>query len=582
MTTEDWGVRAQPGSAPALDDPTTYRRVLRSLMNIFGAEDARIFRLNLKRGFYESNESFRERESRADFDAREVRKQGAHDLAERAAAEGKRKVSAGADGPEGALRIVLPVMRGTTPVALVDLRGASWDANRERRPRTERRVSDQLRQLADTHEAGVVLHVLEDTAKFKVDLYGDEEARIGALMDFVADSCGMQYVALRRLEGDSLWLIDERGFEEDKPGSFPNLSTDYEPFAWVVEHKDHWRAQNLHGEAYKTIRDRPELKDVQSFVACPVLIGEEMWGVLSFAAAVEYDYSALEVYALRVLANLTGAALEAASNADNAAEDQFDDGRLMQSGLANEVVAATRHEMDEWLELVGVARSSLLEVIEPLENPDRGTRLTRAEVKEAKKSAESLDEAHGEMNKIMGAIRISQQDLVEKRDRVNVREVWERARETFNFRINRSKVKKVSSNVPSDLAVAGSGDWLRIVFMHLIINSLDAFDRDFVRDRREIGLRVEAKTSEVVRLRYYDNAGGIIPSTLQRRGRQVAVEEGVGKLIFQRFVTSKAKGTGLGLASCREGLATMNGSIELVDWHRGVTFEITLERWQQK
>lgn len=580
------GMVSLPRVPPAVDNSSMHLDVLVALINIFSAEDARIYELDLSTGYYVSPGSFRARESEMSFDAREVRQASKHDLTARAVAEKVPMSSSESTGTDSRLRIVLPAIREETAVALVDVRGASAQAVRAgNRARTQRRISLQLRQVADMHEAAVVHRVLEHTARFKVDLYRDEDTTISNLMKFVAESCGMQYVALRRLEAnDSLRSIESHGFGRGRTDdlSFLNFSRDYVPFAWVVEQKDHWRARDLKGEEYKTIRDSPELKDVKSFVACPVLLGEEIWGVLSFAAAVEYDYSGLEVYALRVLANLTGVALEAARNADTAAEDTFDDARLMQSGLANEVVVATRHEMDEWLEVVGAARSSLLEILEPLEDPNRGTRLTRAEVEEATKSAESLDRAHEEMNKIMGAIRISQQDLVRKRDQVNVQEVWDRAIETFNFRINRSRVRKIVPDLPPRLTIVGSADWLRIVFMHLIINSLDAFDRDYMKDRREIGLRVEGEDKGSIRLRYYDNAGGIIPGSLQRRGKPVLGEDPIGKLIFQRFVSSKAKGTGLGLASCREGLATMNGSIELVDWHRGVTFEITLEKWRGK
>jgi signal transduction histidine kinase len=569
-----------PTAGSSLDEPDViYRRVLEFLTDQFAAADGRIHRLDLKKGFYVSSGSLKNPKVKVSWNARSPRADAAAPVIERAAASRSPVLD-----KQEPWSVAFPVLREETVVAVVELLGARRLLSTDAR-RMMRQSSAQLQQIADAYEANVVHSVLEHTAHFQVNLREDESTTIQNLMDFVARSCGMQYVALRRLEpGDSLVSVQSRGFDKVKNQnlSFLNFSSDYVPFASVVATKNHWTAPNLRGDEYKTIRERPELKDVKSFVACPVLIGQQMWGVLSFAAAVEYDYADLEVYALRVLANLTGAALEAARKADTAAGEAFDDGRLMQAVLSNEVVVATRHELDQWREVMGVTRTTFLNLLEAIEKGSRSSRLARKEVAELKESGEALDEALEQMNRIMGTVRVSQRDLVVEHNPVSVLEVWERVKDSFSFRINRAKLTRFGKDVPEGLMVVGSEDALRIAFMQLLINSLDAFDRGFSRDRREIGLRLENRSGGTVRLRYYDTAGGIIPGTLLRQGRRFVDDQttDLGKLIFERYVSSKEKGTGLGLASCRAALSTMNGSIELKDWRRGITFDITLDEWQ--
>lgn len=576
-----------------LDDPRIGDAILTSLLRIFGAAEGQIYTLDLSSGRYKSpaREFAPEGEApRASIDARQLRLLGGRGPLERTIQTRKPQIerdSSSEDSTTGRgryhSRMVIPILRQSTVVGFVDLKGLDASAYQTWSRRRLNEVAPAIsQQLANAYDVRSVHRILERTAKFKVDLYEEETTTLRNLMEFVGESSGMQYAVLRRLESnDSLRCVRTYGFPSfaDESLSFSNFSKEYIPFAQVVKTRSHWTAPNLKGENYRALREQPELSNVRSFVACPVLIGNTIWGVLSFAAAVEYEYSNLEIYSLRALANLAGVALDAAQAADKAAEVQFDDGRLMQAVLANEVVVATRHEMSDQLEIVGGTRSSLFDIVTPLTNPDRGTRLTRKDVEYLMSQAKNLDSAHGEMNKIMDTISVSQRELLPEENQVVIQEVWRRAKESFNFRINSAGVTRIACDVPDDLAIIGSDDWLRIVFMHLLLNSLDAFDRPFAKGRRDIVLRLEERRAGDIRLRYHDTAGGIIPRSLVRRGSPLAEVADVRNVIFERFVSSKEKGTGLGLASCRAALQTMAGSIELIDWRKGITFDITLHEW---
>jgi signal transduction histidine kinase len=573
-----------------LGDPELAQAVLADLLRVFAADGGRIYALDLSTGHYVS--TVRDSRSVGDtfLDARNLRVRSDWGPLESAIAFAQPQVSNVPTewrGPHGVReygsRAVFPILRQHTPVGLVDLHANHPGAFVDWRAQRLAEAATAMRQLASSYEARTVQRILERTAAFRVTLFGTEQEEVRNLMRFVGESSGMQYSILRRYDETtrSLTCIGTNGF---RPGLDPDklslldLKQRFPPFHRVVESRTHHAASDLRGAQYAAIREHPELRDVRSFVAAPVLIGRSFWGVLSFAAAVEYEYSDLEIFALRALANLAGVAFGAARSADDAAASRYDDGQMMQAALSNEVVAATRHEMADQLEIVSNARTALEEVVRPLTQPKRGTRLTHKDVDFLLFQADSLDTAHSEMIKIMDTIRLSQRDLLPEDSRVSVREAWRRAVEPFTYRIKRARVARVDdSAVPTNLDIVGSFDWLRIVFMQLLLNSLDAFDRNFQKATREIVLREAQGTSERLVLRYIDNAGGIIPGTLMRR--QDAMDGAIPDLVFERYVSSKEKGTGLGLASCRAALATMEGSIDLIDWHRGVTFELDLRRW---
>lgn len=573
-----------------LGDPTVEAAALTALIRSTGATGGRIYSLDLSTGRFRSEASSARKRADASFDARPANSQGGH--LEEAIATRQPVLSLGptewrnaGETHYYAGRLIIPVVRGVTVVALVDLHWERPLAGQGLGKAQIQEIDLATQQLASQYEARSVRRILENTAQFRVDLNVARKVAIDNLMKFVGGSSGMQFTVLRRLQRDgSLLSVGSSGF----PGgiattalTLDDVENDYEPFASVIDTKEHWIAQDMRGDEYAALRRRPELRDVKSFVAAPVLTGGDLWGVLSFAASVEYGYTPLEAYALRALANLAGAAIETLDEADSASEARFDDGRLMQAVLSNEVVVATRHEMYDQLEVVGQCRSSLVTVVRPMRDPQHGGRLTRKEVDHLLHLADGLNAAHENMGKVLETVRFAQSELKDVRERVNVLDTWRRAAEPFGYRLSRAGVDDISRpQISPSLEVSGSPDWLRIVFMHLILNSLDAFDRRMTKGRRTMSLRqLNRGQSGRITLRFVDNAGGIIQHQLMRKGEPV-VESPV-RAIFERYVTSKEKGTGLGLSSCRAALGTMAGSINLVDWHNGVTFDIELVEWPE-
>ena len=110
--------------------------------------------------------------------------------------------------------------------------------------------------------------------------------------------------------------------------------------------------------------------------------------------------------------------------------------------------------------------------------------------------------------------------------------------------------------LPADLAVDVDPDQVRQVLINLFTNSAQAMP-----EGGTIAVSAEASPSGTTRLRVRDDGPGV---PVEARHR-----------IFEALFTTKAKGSGLGLALCRRILEAHGGSIELEPSERGASFLLT-------
>jgi signal transduction histidine kinase len=119
---------------------------------------------------------------------------------------------------------------------------------------------------------------------------------------------------------------------------------------------------------------------------------------------------------------------------------------------------------------------------------------------------------------------------------------------------------------------------LRQVFFLLLLNSADAFrERSRSGRERKITLRVDRSDSSMLTLTYTDTAGGINPGKVRSDDPRLA-GLALERLIFEKGVTTKKTGTGLGLWIARILMNRHYGSIELRDYRNGVTFILRIPR----
>lgn len=115
---------------------------------------------------------------------------------------------------------------------------------------------------------------------------------------------------------------------------------------------------------------------------------------------------------------------------------------------------------------------------------------------------------------------------------------------------------------PGPVMILGDRDQLHQVLLNLLINAMDA-----VGTQGHIIVRVVRGTA-TARIDVEDNGTGIAPEMLGR--------------LFEPFVTSKAKGTGLGLAKVRATLEAHEGTVECRNaMDHGAIFTIRLPLLQQ-
>jgi signal transduction histidine kinase len=109
--------------------------------------------------------------------------------------------------------------------------------------------------------------------------------------------------------------------------------------------------------------------------------------------------------------------------------------------------------------------------------------------------------------------------------------------------------------------ILGDPPQLKQVFLNLLVNSLQAIDRD-----GEIGVKTclrEEKKGRVVEVEVRDTGGGIPAEILEN--------------IFNPFFTTKQEGTGLGLAIAHKIINQHKGKIEVINQPGiGATFLVRL------
>lgn len=179
----------------------------------------------------------------------------------------------------------------------------------------------------------------------------------------------------------------------------------------------------------------------------------------------------------------------------------------------------------------------------------------------------ALNSVHADLIEIKNATRAPERDLLPTR----LKPLWLSACSQVRHRLgNRIRVHYDGP----DVEVMAAPDWFRQVFLNLLLNSADAFGPGGRQGRIVLQVDRTSIPSGVVRMTYSDTAGGIMPQHFL----ECDVAEGMAlhQRIFQPGVTSKAGGSGWGLHVCRSILRAHDGSIELEDGRRGVSFRLSL------
>lgn len=224
---------------------------------------------------------------------------------------------------------------------------------------------------------------------------------------------------------------------------------------------------------------------------------------------------------------------------------------------------------------IGNAMAAIPEVIEAVDTIfKKGKDISADDLQE---HLNTLEESHDHISTLIDHATSMSSVMDEHLQSVSVRDVWNVAKSQVDFRLSSHKIQASCSG---DIVIDAYPLQLQQVFFHLLLNSVNAFASRARRQSRRIELHINRPKDPdgPCLIRYTDNAGGINPASLRRRGGQQIVTQGmpVEQAVFVRGVTSRKTGTGNGLWVVRQILQRHYGGINLVSHKENVVFDIEL------
>jgi signal transduction histidine kinase len=424
--------------------------------------------------------------------------------------------------------------------------------------------------------AAVAILVLEKEASIEffkqvqrpIDFHQPMQEFFDDILLLMATATRMPFIALREEEdeGRALRCIAQYGFPVEPSVLDLEPLTEFPTFLRAFRERKTIIEPAMDQEHLQNLRARPELKDVQSFVVTPVLVGTRTFGTLSFAASCRYSYSNLEVSAFESLANAVGTSVTNYRNAQRVGEIFTENAKLSVSITALEVAQSARHEARGRIE----DAQALLALARTLAGKPKER---EQELKEKLNDiGASLQEIAKAMDKIRDVSKLPARTLA----KVSVKQVWQEAIAIVSGKLTTGRVACAPPDKDAD--IEAYADLLRHAFLNLLLNSIDAFENKVARRGRRIDVTIEPRLeARDIRIRYSDNAGGIDPSKLTVPS-EIDGALPLERLIFEPGVTSKEGGSGYGLFLVRRILDQHKGSIDLIDHRAGVVFEIALPK----
>jgi GAF domain-containing protein len=470
--------------------------------------------------------------------------------------------------PKAAHRFVQPLKRGNTVVALLDLeapRAFSLGALGE--------FAELLCQVIVTiYERRFAIRLFHElkrpivAERTRAEFYDD-------LAELIQRSTAMEFVAVREYDhhADALSCVAAVGLGVER-GSFHELDLEsldeFPSFRQAVEGETVVEP-TIAASHLASLRRIPYLEHVRSFVAVPIVVGEQVIGVLSVAARCPYEFARIELRGFETVANAIGVAI---ANFKNLHAETKKVRRLTEEAaeaLSDLLAQAGRHEAKAHLD-----------------NAQKGLVLVKQAMRGKGKEADPLakiDEVSDDLELTGDSLDKMKSDALirphQTPRRIDLREAVLPAIEQLSGELDATEIDVVPPKAGTYVQVIPEA--LILVFLHLFRNSIFAFQSSKAKkSNRKIEVTVAARQagSEVVRVNVADNATGIdparlrIPADLKKKPWEEA--------IFERRVTGSSEGTGFGLHIVRQLISLVGGDsrgdIKLVEYRNRVVFALEL------
>lgn len=462
---------------------------------------------------------------------------------------------------------VAPVIRSASVLGLIVLEHERGN-----------RFSDRDMQTAET-AAAIVTVLLEKRAtlgllqsiQHPIDFFQPFNEFMEELLLLAWLASSMKYVTLRELQpdGKTLKCLGTCGFSAIDKSIFDLTPIEnYTTFREAIERGTTQSEPDAGAPHLESIRSMPELPSIRSFVVTPIKVGTAIFGTLSFAAECEYNYSPAELAGFETIASSIGIAINNHRNAERVHEIFAENARVAVAVTALEVAQAARHE----------ARGSIDNAQTLLAHLLTRTSSGKQDRGENGKLIDSIGDSLLEVAKAIDKIRLASQIPKMELRTVSIRELWQQAIITIAGKVND---ENVHTYIEGEAKVSAYPEALRLAFLNLLLNSLDAFRDWGKKSSRKITVTIDSRADDAqqIKIRYCDNASGIDPNHLNLP-HSLPKSHNPRDLIFELGVTSKENGSGYGLYLVRRILDDHRGSIELVDYRGGVTFDIFLPKYQ--
>lgn len=310
---------------------------------------------------------------------------------------------------------------------------------------------------------------------------------------------------------------------------------------------------------------RPEQVELASAVFCPCLVGGELVGVLSFAQTVPYGYSRVEIESFMALANSTSVAL---SNFKKTAAEHS----LVGDSFANasrltavEVAQAARHTARAVLDTAHVRLAHLVVLNDKVSGEIRN---------KMNLVLQDLENDLMQVQKSLDDIKVATRPPNSEKNYTSFYSMFEASRKQLLGKTNKESIEILYRG--ADFQVWCSPDYIKSMLLNLFINSIDAFSLRKFSGKKNVILRYDGVVGEKFHeVTYIDNAGGLeIPKLKPWLDK---FDLPLTQILFEKDVTTKGEeGSGWGLYLCRRVMRDHQGSIDLVDFRRGMTFRLRL------
>jgi signal transduction histidine kinase len=307
---------------------------------------------------------------------------------------------------------------------------------------------------------------------------------------------------------------------------------------------------NLPAEAFKDLQ-QTYMHGGKAFVSVPLRIGGELAGAVVFTTVVRRTWTKQTIQQLKRITEIFGIALERQQSQAVIRKLREETRNVLRIVPMAEITASLAHELNQPLGAI-------------LNNAQAARRLLRAkrpDVEDLNDAVEGIIRDVGRATDIVRHTREVFQSVTEGKGSVDIRELLLDVERVLGSDAKARGISLRLSVPPSLPLVQGNRQGLIQVLMNLVLNAFDSV-AECSEGERVVEISAVHDSAEV-HVSVRDNGKGIDPQIMPR--------------LFDAFVTTKSKGTGMGLAIARSVIEKNGGRICAAQKAEpGATIEFTL------